>query len=377
MYLNLFQINKRVSACLLGALLLLISSCDGNDAAEQADRANDSGSVSTRVQALRVLPVRVGTLREEAHYLGSIEPASTLTVLARAQGVLSDFPLAEGALVEAGQLAARIDAPDMNARVERVRAELRRAQLERDHICRTQEEDSALVEQAVIPSIVLEASTTNCAAASEAIQGARAALREAESAQSRLIERVPIRSRVVGRMAEPGEAVAPGRALLRLAAEGFEVRVRVAEVDLMRGVSEGSRVRVALPNGREFEAEVLSLSPESHRVTRSREVTIATPEELADELWAGMSVDIWFVFEEIEDAISVPNDALLSDTDSSYAVFVARGDSLERVVVRRLLSAGGWTATEPALGAGDEVVVGSLANLFDGQEALLVRDGGQ
>lgn len=322
--------------------------------------------------AVRTVPVHTGNLQARARYLGQVRPVRRATVLARSAGTLVELPHGEGEYVRARQPVARINAPDASARLARVRAELSRAQAERDFLCERHASDRALGEAGALPPNAVTLAAKNCAVAQHAATAVSAQLHEVELAHARSLEVAPFDGRIVRWMAEPGEEVMPGRPLLSIEDSTHEVVVALSESDLARGLGMGSRARLSLRDGQTLDSQLTDLSIDVSGPGRTREASIPLPAGFGD-IWSGMSVDVDFILAEAPDATAVPRDALQQDA-TGHVIFVVLGDHIKRLPVTPGLASGGWVAVTPAPQPGARVVVGAPAGLYDGQRVFAVAD---
>ena len=111
----------QASTYFVGAILLALTGCFGEGA-----------QVQEPPQAVRATAPRSGPVVEGRTYLGELAPERSVRVVAQVPGTVVGFDADEGAQVAAGATLVRVTAPDVAARVERVRAERGRAEAERD-----------------------------------------------------------------------------------------------------------------------------------------------------------------------------------------------------------------------------------------------------
>lgn len=315
-----------------------------------------------RPVAVRTVAVRTGDLRSEAVYVGTARPRVRATVVARVAGTLSELVADEGDAVTAGQHLARVLTPDAAARVERAKAESRRARSERDYLCDRFTKDQALREAGAIPGAAADLGGKQCDTARAGVRAAEAQVNELVALASKSDEEAPLTGRVLERLAEPGEHVLPGRPLLVLGGDELEVVLPLTEGDRARGVGVGTPAWVRVRGGATVQTTVVALGPQARGPGRTVEATVALPAALRDSSYPGQSLDVGLVLAEVRGATSVPSDALGASQDGPV-VFLVEGDRLVRRPVRVVLSSQGWAAIAPALAPEARVVVGSLRGL--------------
>jgi len=306
--------------------------------------------------AVRVVAVRQGDLAQRLSYVGSVQPAQEITVLAQSAGVVVAV-VREGAHLAEGDRAAQILTPELAPRVAKVKAERRRAEIERDYWCAVYASDGKLGAGGVITPRQVETSKKACDSATAAATAARASEREMGAVEEKGVERVPFAGVVLQQLVEEGQSVMPGMPLLRFGSLELEVRVQVTEQDLARGVRPGSP---ALVHGADGE----------HRL----EVTLALPPALALDMLPGMSVRVDFVSAEVAQALLVPERALYLE-DGEARVFVVEAGQVRAVAVDLGLYDRGQRELRGDLAVGVWVAVSNLEVLQDGAPVLAVHEG--
>jgi RND family efflux transporter MFP subunit len=319
--------------------------------------------------AVRVVAVEEESMRQTLDYVGTLGARRTYRVTARVPGSLEELTVEEGNRVERGERVARIEAPELEAKFERVEAEVRRAEAEREFACDTFETDRRLQERGALPASKLDRSRKRCASGREAVAAARAKEREVEERLAKRVERAPVGGLVVERRAEPGEHVGPGRPLVVIAGEEREVVVPVVEGDVERGVGEGTPVRLGFGAGEAIEARVDRLDTRAKGPGRAVEVHI--PVDGVERGAIGRSVDVSFVVDEEAEATPVPREAVVQ-TAEGPAIFVVVDGVAHRRPVDPGIASGGQVAVEPKLEPGQRVVVTNLDVLRDDMKVYAV-----
>ena len=139
---------------------------------------------------------------------GTLKATQTALVKARVAGELMDLVVREGDTVQAGQVLARIDPTEYQARWRQARqqADSARAQLE---IAQKQlDNNEALVKQGFISQTALQTSQMSLSGARAAWQAAVAAADVAQKALDDATLKAPISGRIAQRLAQPGERLA-------------------------------------------------------------------------------------------------------------------------------------------------------------------------
>lgn len=139
---------------------------------------------------------------------GSLKAFNSALVKARAAGELQGLTVREGDTVKAGQVIARVDATEYNARVRQAQQQADSAKAQIDIAQRQFDNNKALVDQGFISKTALDTSMNNLAAARANHQAALAGVEVARKTLNDTVLRAPISGVVSQRLAQPGERVA-------------------------------------------------------------------------------------------------------------------------------------------------------------------------
>jgi RND family efflux transporter MFP subunit len=201
---------------------------------------------------------------------GSLRAVNSAFVKARIAGELQGLVLREGDEVRAGQVVARVDPVEGQARMKQVQEQADAARAQIDIAERQYNNNKALVDQGFISRSALDTSQATLAAAQATHKAAIATVDMARKALEDTVLRAPISGIVAQRLAQPGERVAiDGRVieivdLGRLEMEATlsaadSVNVRVGQAALLQ--VEGSPRPVA--------ARVARINPSAQAGSRS------------------------------------------------------------------------------------------------------------
>jgi multidrug efflux system membrane fusion protein len=140
---------------------------------------------------------------------GSLKAVNSVVVKARVPGELQGLTVREGDVVKAGQVIARIDATEGQARVRQAREQAESAKAQIDMVQRQYDNNKALVDQGFISKTALDTSLNNLNAAQATHKAAIAAVdRGCRQIGGRHVLKAPISGVVAQRLAQPGERVA-------------------------------------------------------------------------------------------------------------------------------------------------------------------------
>jgi RND family efflux transporter MFP subunit len=174
-----------------------------------------------------LVPAKTRELTLRLPVSGALKAVNSAVVKARVAGELRDFTVREGELVKAGQIVARIEPTEYQARLRQAQQQAASAKAQVDIAQRTFDNNRSLVEQGFISKTALDTSSATLASAQATFQAAQAAVDVAAKALDDSVLRAPISGTVSQRLAQSGERV------------GVDVRV-LEIVDLSRLELEAS-----------------------------------------------------------------------------------------------------------------------------------------
>jgi RND family efflux transporter MFP subunit len=333
-------------AAVLTVLALTLSGCTG-----EAERA------ASAPIAVRTVQPEQRDMHEKLEYLGSVHSETEIQINAQLQGSVAAVAVDEGDAVRKGARLLRLFVPDLEAGVERLRAE-------RDYWCRRSEADERLLEQQAIASDQADAGRRACA-------GAEAALKEAVSRMDKAVEHAPVSGMVLRRFVEAGQNVMPGQPLLLVGSAEKIVQVSVVEEDLARGIRVGLKALLVIDARTRVPARVIEIAPVTASASRAFTVKVRPEHGAKIESRHGSSLSVLFVLAERDSVLTVPTHALV-DRATDAAVFLVRGDRAFRQSVRLGVEEDGWVEAAFPWNGTDAVATSNLGSLSDSTQVLAV-----
>lgn len=227
-------------------------------------------AVVLELAASDVLTARMQTLPLTLPVSGTLKATETALVKARVAGELMDLAVREGDAVRAGQVLARIDPTEYQARWRQAQqqADAARAQLE---IAQKQfDNNEALVKQGFISQTALQTSLMGLNGARATHQAALAAADVARKALDDATLKAPITGQVSQRLAQPGERLAiDGRVLEIVNLGAFELEAALPAQDAA-GIVSGMPARLQVEGlDAPISARVLRINPSTQAGSRS------------------------------------------------------------------------------------------------------------
>jgi RND family efflux transporter MFP subunit len=286
-------------------------------------------------------------------YSGEVRARHETTLAFRVGGKIMERLVDVGAVVKAGQPLARLDPSDLT--LQAGQAEAQRALAEADAKRYRDLRAKNFISQSALDARETTLQTAN----------AQAALARNQSAYG--ILRADKAGAIAQVLAEPGQVVAPGQGVFRLAEAGeIEVAITVPESRL-RGLKPGVPAEISFWNGQKpLRGRLRELSPVADPATR----TYAARVSLLDTdqgVALGMTATVRFAL-DASDVLTVPRTAIFQQGQQP-AVWVIGADdsvSLRPVTVTGYQDAGATIAS--GLKAGERIVAAGVHKLTAGEK---------
>jgi RND family efflux transporter MFP subunit len=325
-------------------------------------------SAASRVRpADEAVPVRVAHVVHETLALpvtgtGTLSPKEEASLGFKVGGVVARVLVHEGDRVQAGQLLAALEMPEIDAAVARARLGAEKAERDRQRAERLYADSVVTLEQ------LQDAGTARDAAKAE--YDAAAFNRRYAVIES------PAAGVVLRRQVEPGEVVAAGASVLTIGnrARGQVVRMGLSDRDVMRvRMGDPAVVRFdALPE-RELAGRVSEIGAASDPVTGTYRVEIALP--AATGLASGLVGTVEIRPRANESVALVPMESLLEADGRDGAVYTLSSDGrhAERRPVRLAFAAGERVAIRSGLDGVSVVITQGAGRLSPGDRVEVTR----
>ncbi len=331
------------------------------------------------VSALEFLPqeivnVEPAELRQVLQLSGSLRAVDLATVKAKVAGDVREILVREGEPVKAGQVVARMDAAEYDARVAQARGNLNNARAQLAIAAQARDNNQALVDKGFISRNAFDNSANQYEAARASVDAAQGALDLVSKSLNDTVLRAPISGLVSVRYAQPGEKLPIDSKLLDIVnLQKLELEAAVPASDIGQ-VAIGQPVELHLEgqSGR-FAGKVVRINPATQSGSRSVPVYVQI-DNPQNQLRVGMFAEAQLVLASRTGVLTLPPGAVRSDGGSSY-VFVIDGGKIGRRAVT--LGASGMAAGErrvevvSGLAAGTQVIRNDMGNLQSGTPARI------
>lgn len=314
-------------------------------------------------------------MRAQTQYAGEVRSRTELRLGFRVPGKLVRRQAEVGQRVRAGDLLAQLDAQDFKLAIDAVRAQLRVAETNRDLAVAELQRSRSLRAQNFISGVELDRRQAALDAAQAQVAQVRAQL-DTQTNQSGYTDLMATSSGVVTAVdAEPGQVVAVGAPVVRLALDGpLDVVIAVPESSVEQ-LPVGSRAEVRTWSGDTvLSAVVREKGALADSVTRTFQVKLALDPAVRLPLGSTVSVSPRALSPKGLQAILLPTSALWHDKGGS-AVWVLEPASmtLRAQPVEIFAADGNQVVVASGLAPGMQVVTAGVHVLTAGQKVSIYQ----
>lgn len=327
---------KRSTLLLLSGVALAVLIAGGARWASQRQAATPvaSGTPVTNLIELGagdVVPVTPMEMVLGLPVSGTLKASQMAMVKARVAGELMDLVVREGDKVQAGQVIARIDPTEFQARERQAKQQADAALAQVDIAQKQFDNNQALVAQGFISQTALQNSMATLNGAKATHMAAMAALDVTRKALEDTTIRSPISGQIAQRLAQPGERVAlDGRVVevVNLAQLELEVALPAADASLVR---PGMTAQMKIEGLEDpVTAKVLRINPTAQSASRSVLVYLGLAGQ--ESLRQGLFTEGTLGTRSIQ-ALAVPLSSVRTDKPQPY-VQVVEADRVRHVTVQ-------------------------------------------
>jgi RND family efflux transporter MFP subunit len=352
--------------------LVLLGGWRGLAARRAQQAAGDAQLATQRAQPVvelaqtDVVRAEVRELQRGVPVSGSIRAVNSAFVKAKVPGELLELTLREGDSVRAGQVIARIDRIEGQARVQQAQEQADAARAQIDIAERQFNNNQALVDQGFISKSALDNSQNSLTAAQATHKAALAAVDLARKGLEDTVLRAPISGVVAQRLAQPGERVAVDGKILEivdLSRLELEAALSAADSVALR-VGQDATLQVE-GSPRPVAARVARINPSAQAGSRSvlAYLSIADTAGLRQGLFAQGTVRIGQA-----SGLAVPLVAVRTDRPAPYVQVVEDGKVAHKPVQTGERGDSGkepWVAVQ-GVAQGATVLLGHVGPLREG-----------
>jgi len=325
------------------------------------------------VRPVKVALVAAASPMRALSYSGVVRPRVESALGFRVPGKIVARAVNVGDRIEVEQTIARLDETDLKLAENAARATVASARSRRDVASDNLERAKVLLPKAIISQAAYDTRRNELDAAAAALDAAEAQLRQAVNAVGYATLRPDKAGIVTSVMAEPGQVVGAGQAVVTLAESGeTEVAIAVPEQDAAR-ISVGQKAKVTLwaGSGVNVDGRMREIAGQADPVSRTyaARISIDAPPQA---MRLGMTALVALTIEDESIPMVVPLTALAEENGNQIAFVV---DTASKVVRKTMVSvagiAEGGARIASGLQAGDLIVTAGVQFLQDGMRIRL------
>ena len=358
-----------VVALLVLGILRALSARKAQQAALTEQTARAAQTV-VELAAADVLTAQSVELTRGLPVSGTLRAVNSAFVKARVAGELQGLNVREGDAVQAGQVLARIDPAEYEARLRQAQLQADSAKAQIDIAQRQYDNNKALVNQGFISKTALDTSQASLNGARASYEAAVAAADVARKSLTDSVLKAPMSGFVSQRLAQPGERVAVDTKIVEIVdLSRMEIEAALSAADSV-GVRVGQQAQLRVEGYTQpVPARVARINPSTQAGSRS--VLVYLQLKSVPGLRQGLFVEGNLGTDKLK-TLALPLLAVRTDKPMPY-VQVVEGDRVRHASVT--LGARGQVAGEDVvavsgLAEGAKVLGGSVGPL---REGTLVR----
>lgn len=349
-------VSSGAALCLLtaAALIGVLHGCGGKTADKKSSRKN--------IPKVEAVKAELQSITRKIELTGTIEAARTARIASPAEGPVLNCALREGDQARKG--AAILTIGRKRAAEEQVQAAERELVQAKEDLRRVKQ----LVESGALPAETMEEAELR-------VYRAQAQLMKAKESMEDYQVRAPWDGIVSRVFVTDGSFVSPRETLLEIFdPDSLIIKFAVPEKELIH-VAEGMEISAVLDSygAHVFKAEITRLYPELDRKTYTRTAEASLAEDI--EIVPGMFVRLSLPVQKIDDALLIPDSAVVVTPEGEKVVFIVREGKAFLRQVRTGIEQENTVQITEGIDAGDMVVVSGNQNLQDGMEAAVTQEG--
>ena len=304
---------------------------------------------------------------------GALQPVNQATVKSKVSGEVRAITVREGDAVQAGQVLARMDTADLEAKLIERQGQLESARAQLAMAEKTLSSNQKLLKQSFISQNAFDNSESNMNVTRGSVKSAEANVRLAQNAIKDAVATSPLTGIVAKRHVQPGEKVAFDTPLVTVVdLKAIELQAMVPAVDIPE-LRPGMQVELNVDGfgERRFVGRIERINPSTEPGTRAILVFVGVPNP-DSELRGGMFATGRVALAASVPVLSLPAVAVRSEAGQTFVWTIEDGKLVKRMVVTgRRDEESGRVEIKTALPPATKVLAARFDNLKEGAPALV------
>ena len=320
-------------------------------------------------------PVKTGVVTERAEAVGTVRANESITIAAKQAGNIASINFQEGQKVQAGGVLVELESKERRGNLAQAKADADQARAQRDDLKAQFDRARALKSTGNMADSRMDTLEAQLRAADSRLNSTEARVQAMEAQLDDLRIAAPFTGRVGMRQVSAGALVTVGVAITTLD-DIAKVKMDFTLPELMVGrLKPGQPVLARSPSfkDRVFQGEVTVIDTRVDQTTRSVRVN-AVFDNPDEALRPGMFMTVELILDRRENAVLVPEEALVPEALRQYVFLVKDGRIERREVVVGQRTAGEVEITK-GLQAGESLIVRGLQRARPGAAAQIVNGG--
>ncbi len=302
------------------------------------------------------------TITEKITLVGDLKANETVEIRSEIDGQIEDIKFQEGQNVKKDDVLIQIDSRKLSAALDQAEANLKLAET-------TNERYQSLISTGAVSQQEFEQSAATLKVNQAAVELNKAELRDTTIS-------APFDGIMGQRLVSVGQFIVKGAALTFIINQDpIKVDVRVPE-RYLREIKEGQMVetKIAAYPDETFTGEVYFIDPQIDEPTRTAliKAKIVNPE---GKLRSGMFANIQLTINQHENAIVIPETALILKGDAVFVFVVQEDQSVQMKEIKVGTRVPGWVEVLDGIWENDVIVVEGFQKLAPGAKVSVKFEG--
>lgn len=313
-------------------------------------------------------------LVDVVRFTGTTQPIDQTIVKARVAGRLSEVLVREGDRVTKGQVLARFETNELQARVNERQSAVDAARADARWTARDLGDKETLAKRNIVSQSALDAARATAENKASMVSVAEAQLEIAQRSLADAEVKAPFDGVVGERIANQGESLPiDGKILALLDTSRVEVAAQMPAADVVRlKIDQPAAVQLEGFGDREFKGRITRISPTAQAGSRSIPVYVEITDR-HDALRGGLFATGTVTVAEKGHALAVPAIAMRKDDDGPYVLAVENGALARKPIGAVRTWSRGELVEVKGLESGMTVIAAPLPGLKAGQQVKVLE----
>ncbi|ODT98174.1 MAG: hypothetical protein ABS83_04910, partial [Rhodospirillales bacterium SCN 65-16] len=328
---------------------------------------------------LELIPAEVHTIKprglvDVVRFTGTTQPIDQTIVKSRVAGRLADVTVREGDRVTAGQVIARFETIELQAKVNERQSALEAARADARWTARDRNDKETLANRNIVSQSAADQARATAENRASMVAVAEAQLEVARKNLADADVRAPFDGVIGERIANQGESLPiDGRIVALLDTSHVETMAQMPAADVVRmKVGQVATVTLEGFGDRTFDGKITRISPTTQAGSRSIPVYVEVMDR-HDALRGGLFASGSVMVQEKSHALAVPTQAMRKDDQGDYVLAVENGELVRKPVGAVRTWSRGELVEVKGLESGMTIVSAPLPGLTAGQKVKLVE----